>query len=171
MPATGFPPIAAPGARVLILGSLPGAASLAAGQYYAHPRNGFWPIMGALVGAHPALPYRERCAALARAGIALWDACHAAERPGSLDAAIVAGSVVPNDFTDLFAACPRIAALFHNGAASAALYRRLVLPGLPHAWAALPRMVLPSTSPAHAGRSIAEKQALWRRALAPHVTP
>ena len=69
--ARGFPPIAAPGARILILGSMPGQASLAAGQYYAHPRNAFWPIMGALLGFAPALPYPERAVRLAAASIAL----------------------------------------------------------------------------------------------------
>ena len=68
----GFPPIAGPDARVLILGSLPGQASLAAGEYYAHRRNLFWPILGELFGATPALPYAERLGKLTTAGLALW---------------------------------------------------------------------------------------------------
>ena len=65
-----FPPIENAGARILILGSMPGKESLRAGQYYAHPRNAFWPIMGSLIGAAPALPYQQRVHILQAAGIA-----------------------------------------------------------------------------------------------------
>lgn len=75
-----FPPAASPEAHTLILGSMPGGASLRAGEYYAHPRNLFWPIMGHLVGAHPALPYPARLRALSAAGIALWDVLQSCER-------------------------------------------------------------------------------------------
>ena len=84
----GFPPVAATGARVLVLGSLPGAESLRRREYYAQPRNAFWPIFGAIVGAGPALPYSARLARLEAAGIALWDVCASARRDGSLDADI-----------------------------------------------------------------------------------
>src|SRR5690606_29512 len=112
----GFPPLLAPGARVLILGSMPGAASLRAQAYYAHPRNAFWPIMGALYGFEPAAPYDVRCAALTSAGVAVWDVLQACERPGSLDAAIVADSRVANDFSGLFAQQPTIRRILFNGA-------------------------------------------------------
>ena len=63
--------------EVLVLGSMPGAASLARTEYYGHPRNAFWPIMGALFGAGPELPYAERTARLTAAGVQcelhLWD--------------------------------------------------------------------------------------------------
>ncbi|QLQ24531.1 MAG: DNA-deoxyinosine glycosylase [Dechloromonas sp.] len=155
--ARGFPPIAAPGARILILGSMPGQASLAAGQYYAHPRNAFWPIMGALLGFAPALPYPERAVRLAAAGVALWDVLHACTRPGSLDTAIDRDSAEPNDFAAFFAAQPGIRHVFFNGSAAAALFRRhdQLPPG-----AAGTR--LPSTSPAHAGRNFADKLAAWQ---------
>ena len=119
-----FPPIASPDARILILGSMPGQASLAAGQYYAHPRNAFWPIMGALFGAGPELPYAQRLERLASAGIALRDVIGRCERAGSLDSAIAPASIEANDFAGLFAACPGIDHVFFNGTAAATLFRR-----------------------------------------------
>lgn len=163
--ARGFPPIADARARLLILGSLPGQASLAAGQYYAQPRNAFWPILGELLGAAPELAYPDRAAVLRRAGVALWDVCAAAERPGSLDASIRRDSVVVNDFAAFLHAHPRIALLAFNGATAADLYRRCVLPSLPAGAAALPTLRLPSTSPAHAGVPYAAKRAAWATAL------
>lgn len=160
-----FPPVAGATARLLILGSLPGAESLRRQEYYAKPQNAFWWIMGEVFGAGPDLPYAARCAALVAHGVALWDVCAAAERPGSLDKAIIPGSVVPHDFAAFYAAHPRIGRVLFNGQPAAALYRRHVLAGLPPHAAALPMYVLPSTSPAHAARSRAEKLALWRQAL------
>src|SRR5574343_772220 len=107
-----FPPVAAPDARRLILGSMPGEASLSAGQYYAHPRNAFWRIMGDLLGAGPALPYPARLARLTAAGIALWDVVADCERRGSLDAAIVRESVQANNFRHFFAEHPGIEQIF-----------------------------------------------------------
>jgi hypoxanthine-DNA glycosylase len=163
--ARGFAPIADARARLLILGSLPGQASLAAGQYYAQPRNAFWRILGELLGAGPDVDYQARAATLRRAGIALWDVCAAAERPGSLDASIRRDSVVVNDFAAFLRTHPRIALLAFNGATAADLYRRCVLPVLPPRAAALPTLRLPSTSPAHAGMPYAAKRAAWAEAL------
>jgi len=162
---TAFPPLVGADPRVLILGSLPGAASLAAREYYAHPRNLFWDLMGELFDAGRELPYTERVARLTAAGIAVWDVLHQAHRPGSLDADIHPDTLVPNDFGALFDAHPRLRTVAFNGQAAAALFRRLVLPGLP---VEPPRtfVTLPSTSPAHAGRSRAEKLALWREIVA-----
>lgn len=160
----GFPPVAAPDARVLILGSMPGQASLQAGRYYAHERNAFWRIMGDLLGAGPDLPYSQRLEKLTAAGIALWDVIAACERAGSLDADIVGHSVAANDFGAFFAVHRNIAHVFFNGAAAETGFRRHVLPGLPDLPLRLCR--LPSTSPAHAARSYADKLAAWSAILA-----
>ena len=166
MASRGFAPVVGAAPRLLVLGSLPGEASLAAGEYYAHPRNAFWTIMGELLGAAPGLPYPARCARLAAAGIALWDVCAAARRPGSLDSAIDLDSVQPNDFAGLFAQHPGIACIAFNGAKAAQLFRQRVQPSLVGVAARLPQRVLPSTSPANAGRSLQDKLDAWRAALA-----
>ena len=159
-----FSPVAAADARVLILGSMPGKASLHADQYYAHPRNAFWRIMGDLLGAGPDLLYPERLEKLTKAGIALWDVIAACERESSLDADIVGTTVLPNDFSAFFAVHRSIDRIFFNGAAAEASFRRLVLPGLVGPERQLVR--LPSTSPAHAGLQYAEKLAAWSAIVA-----
>lgn len=155
----GFPPVANGQARLLILGSMPGQASLQAAQYYAHPRNAFWRIMGDLLGAGPELPYAQRLVRLQAAGVALWDVIAACQRGGSLDADIVGASVRVNDFSAFLAVHRSIERIFFNGAAAEASFRRHVLPGLAERPLALHR--LPSTSPAHAARSYADKLAAW----------
>jgi len=162
---TGFPYAADPDARVLILGSMPSQKSLTASQYYAHPQNGFWPIMGELFGFDPKLPYEERLARLRAAGIALWDVAHQCVRPGSMDHAIETDSVVANDFVALFHSHPNIRAIFFNGRKAEELYRRLVLPGLSTELQQIERRLLPSTSPANAGMSRSEKCNRWREIL------
>lgn len=157
-----FAPIAAPDARILILGSMPGIASLQAGQYYAHPRNAFWPIMAALFGARPDLPYTERVARLMARGVAVWDVLQLCEREGSLDANIRAE--VPNDFAAFFSAHPGLRTVALNGGKAAASFRKHAARHLPEG-AAL--HALPSTSPAHAARSFAAKCEIWRAALHP----
>jgi hypoxanthine-DNA glycosylase len=137
--------------------------SLARQQYYAHPRNSFWTIMGELAGAIPDLPYDARLDRLMCARIALWDVCAAAERAGSLDSAIKAP--VANDFAGFFDAHREIAAIVFNGQPAAKLFQRLVRPGLTGRAAALPFKVLPSTSPAHAGMRYGDKLAAWRAAM------
>lgn len=155
-----FEPIATREARVLVLGSMPGVASLEAGQYYAHPMNAFWRIMGELIGAGPEKPYEERVRLLKTRRIAVWDVLHTCIRPGSLDSDI--RDEVPNDFAAFFAAHPAISHIGLNGGKAAASFKRHAARHCP------PGIVvatLPSTSPAHAGRSFAEKCALWRAAL------
>jgi double-stranded uracil-DNA glycosylase len=164
----GFPAEVAPRARVLILGSMPGRASLAAAQYYAHPRNAFWPLLGAILGFDPALPYPSRLQCLRERGVALWDVLQSCERQGSLDAAIDPRTQQPNDFGALFAAQPELRAVLCNGATAHRLFVRMVLPALASPGAepfAVHR--LPSTSPAHAGLRLADKLAAWRAVLAP----
>lgn len=162
--ATGLPPLVAPGARVLVLGSMPGRASLAARQYYAHPRNAFWPILGALLGFPANAPYAERVARAVAAGIAIWDVVHACQRPGSLDADIDPASVQVNDFTALLGTHPGITRICFNGGAAAALFTRHVL--RPDRLQHPPETRrLPSTSPAHAALDFAAKLACWQAAL------
>lgn len=163
-----FPPIADRDARVLIVGSMPGAASLRAGQYYAHPHNAFWPIVGALFGARPDLPYAQRCAVLRRSGIAVWDVLQSCVRNGSLDAAIEPRSMVPNDFAAFLAAHPRLGAVFCNGGTAWTCWQRHVAPRLGRE-PPLPVVRLPSTSAAHASARPAAKLAAWRAALGAHL--
>lgn len=162
----GFPPLARADATRLVLGSMPGVASLAAGQYYAHPRNAFWRVVEAALDLPTELPYEERCRHLCTRGIAVWDVLEACMRSGSLDSAIERDSIVVNDFAGFFARHPHIRLVCFNGTKAAELWRRHVAPGLPQSFALLPTLRLPSTSPAHAGMPLAEKIARWRQVLA-----
>ena len=160
-----FAPILGPAPRLLILGSLPGRASLAADEYYAHPRNLFWDLMGDLVGAGRSLPYARRTAVLRERGIALWDVIAEARRPGSLDASIDAASVRHNDIAALLASEPTLRAVAFNGAAARTLFRRHVAPRLDAAASGVGLLALPSTSPAHASLRPEAKRAAWRGIL------
>ncbi len=158
-PIQCFPPIESPCATVLVLGSMPGKASLQARQYYAHPRNAFWPIMGDLIGAAPSLPYESRIEILQSAGIALWDVLATCVRDGSLDAGIVEASVSANDFKAFFLTHPGIADVFFNGTTAERYfqkYARTLLEPNP-----LRFQRLPSTSPAHASKTYRQKLTAW----------
>lgn len=159
----GLAPVFDARARLLVLGSFPGAASLQAAQYYAHPRNAFWPVMAALLGnaGLPALPYAERLEALRRHRIALWDAVAACRREGSLDTAIEAAE--PSDLPHLVARLTELRAIACNGAL--AHKQTLLALGEP----GVPVLRLPSTSPAHAGCSLTDKIAAWTAELAPYL--
>ncbi|WP_321489436.1 DNA-deoxyinosine glycosylase [uncultured Hyphomonas sp.] len=156
----GFDPIAAPDAQILILGSMPGVASLEADQYYAHARNAFWPIMGELFGAGPEIPYAERKTILMANGIAVWDVLKFCRREGSLDADIRAE--LPNDFAAFFAGHPRVRRIGLNGGKATKIFQKFAEA---HAPAAAVATRLPSTSPAYAAMSFARKCELWRQAL------
>ena len=158
-----FAPILGRGATTLILGSMPGVASLAAQQYYAHPRNAFWPIMGTLFGAGPELLYSDRTERLRSHGVAVWDVLKLCTREGSLDSAIVESSIETNDFEKMFAENPGIDRVFFNGAKADESYRRHVKTVTPHV--ILTR--LPSTSPALASLDLAAKTQAWSTALRP----
>jgi hypoxanthine-DNA glycosylase len=152
----GFPPVADARSRVLILGSMPSEASLAKGQYYAHPRNAFWPLMSALLGEPQRSDYAARLDMLLRHGVALWDVAAACEREGSGDAAI--RDVIVNDFPAFFAAHPAIRRVYFNGGKAWALYRQHVLPTVDGYVCER----LGSTSPAHV-ISFEARLMDWRR--------
>jgi hypoxanthine-DNA glycosylase len=156
----GLGPIASAASRLIVLGSFPGAASLAAQQYYAHPRNQFWPILSALWGVDlVSQTYPQRVAELTRRGLALWDVYASCRREGSLDSAIE--DAVPNDLAALPRRCPHLQAVAHNGGESARHMRVTQALGLPV-------YRLPSTSPANASWSFDRKLAAWREVFERH---
>ncbi|MCO5978097.1 DNA-deoxyinosine glycosylase [Ideonella oryzae] len=155
---TGFPPVADGGTRLLVLGSFPSVASLQAQQYYAHPRNQFWPLLSALFGLDlKAMPYAERVAAVQARGLGIWDVYAACLREGSLDSAIEQAEY--NDFAGLIARLPQLRGIAHNGGESARARRFTASFGLPV-------YRLPSTSPANASWSFERKLAAWREVFA-----
>jgi double-stranded uracil-DNA glycosylase len=162
-----FAPIAGRGARVLILGSMPGQRSLDAGQYYAHKQNAFWRIVGELLGIDPQAPYRARIQALKSARIAIWDVLQSCTRAGSLDSSIDRASETANDFRAFFGRHPGILHVFFNGAKAEASFRRHVAKGLESAsiGTSIQYTRLPSTSPAHAGAPYSRKLAAWQAIL------
>jgi double-stranded uracil-DNA glycosylase len=154
----GLPPAVSAATRIVVLGSFPSAASLAAQQYYAHPRNHFWPIMGALLCVDlAALPYPERVRALMVRGVGLWDVYARCERRGSLDVNIHSAEL--NDLASLKQRAPQLRAVAHNGGESARNRRHTDALGLT-VWK------LPSSSPANATWSLARKIEAWREAMA-----
>ena len=122
--AAGFPAVEPKLARVLILGTLPSAESIRQGEYYVHPRNAFWPIMGALFGAGRELLYAARLRQLAARGVMLWDVLQAAQRPGSLDSAIHPRRRIANDLPALLARHSELELIAFNGVPAEALFRR-----------------------------------------------
>ena len=157
-PLSGLAPIIAPATRLVVLGSFPSEASLAAQQYYAHPRNHFWPILGALWGVElRRLPYAERVALVRERGLGIWDVYARCRREGSLDSAIE--DAEPNDLAGLLRHAPRLAAVAHNGGESARAMRVTRALGV-----AVHR--LPSTTPANASRSFERHHAAWREVFA-----
>lgn len=154
---TGLPPVIGRQTRLLVLGSFPGVASLAAQQYYAHARNQFWPILSALWGLDfQALPYRRRLTEMRRRGLGLWDVYASCRRSGSLDQAITDAEF--NDFASLRRRAPALRRVAHNGGESARAMRQLQALGLD-------TLRLPSTSPANASWSFERKLAAWREAF------
>ena len=156
----GLAPVWSPQARLLILGSFPSRASLAAGQYYGHPRNQFWPLLSELWNQDlRAMPYEQRLDVVRQRGLAIWDVYAACEREGSLDSVIRAAE--PNDLLGLAARMPGLRAVAHNGRESARhirVTRRL----------GLPVYRLPSSSPANASWTFERKLAAWREVFAAH---
>lgn len=157
-----FPPSIGDACRVLILGSMPGVRSLAAGQYYAHPQNQFWPVMEAIFGVDAKQAYPQRMAQLLARGVGLWDVLRGCERPGSLDSAITIASETPNAIAALLAQRPDIRLVAFNGTKAAQAFARHVAAGVPvERLRRIELHALPSTSPAHASMSRIEKIRRW----------
>jgi hypoxanthine-DNA glycosylase len=149
----GLPPVIARGSRLVLLGSFPGAMSLQMQQYYAHPRNQFWPLLSAIWGVDlVALPYRERLAQIRARGLGLWDVYSSCRREGSLDSAIEEPEL--NDLASLRRRAPGLRLVAHNGGESARTMRHIEALGLPV-------VRLPSSSPANASWSFERKRAAW----------
>ena len=155
-----FPPVVNSKASVLILGSMPGEASLAAQQYYAFGRNAFWNIMGELVGAAPELPYRRRLDKLQQAGIAIWDVLAACQREGSLDSAIDQQTLVANNFELFLTQYPAIEWVYFNGKTVSALFKKHVQKRQ-QLRTDITYTTLPSTSPANARMAYEVKLQQW----------
>ena len=160
----GFPPIFDSRARVLILGSLPGDQSLRRRQYYGHPQNQFWKLLGAAFGQDlPPLEYERKCAFLLRKRIALWDVLEAAERRGSLDTAICKER--PNDLPALFGELPRLRAVGCNGGKAHRSFRRHFGVWLNEFPGEISLCRLPSSSPAYAAMPLEAKARQWGQFL------
>jgi hypoxanthine-DNA glycosylase len=156
----GLGPVVDANTRLVVLGSFPGVASLAAQQYYGHPRNHFWPILSAIweIDLRP-LPYAKRIEAMRARGLGLWDVYACCEREGSLDSAIERAQF--NDLASLKQTAPRLQAVAHNGGESARAIKHTQSLGV-----AVHR--LPSTSPANASWSFERKLAAWRAVFEDH---
>jgi hypoxanthine-DNA glycosylase len=153
----GLAPVVSPATCLLVLGSFPGVASLQAQQYYAHPRNHFWPIVGALLRLDlMTLPYAQRLATVAERGLGIWDTYAACQREGSLDSAIEQAEF--NDLPGLVARLPQLRGIAHNGGESARGMKFTAALGVPV-------FRLPSTSPANASWSYERKLQAWREAF------
>lgn len=156
-----FPPIVGSNASRLILGSMPGKASLLANEYYAHPRNAFWPIMSHILGFPLGLSYSVRINQVLDRQIAIWDVLQQCTRTSSLDSDIQPDSIVMNDLPGFLSTYPTIRHIYFNGQKAAELYRRYVRPKLSSPFANIPLSTLPSTSPANASIPITQKRLAW----------
>lgn len=155
-----LPPVVASDTRLVVLGSFPGVASLRAQQYYAHPRNQFWPLLSAIWGIDlTGMPYAQRLDEATARGLGLWDVYASCRRVGSLDSAIHDAAF--NDLVSLTRRAPGLRAIAHNGGESARAMRQTQALGV-----AVIR--LPSTSPAHASWNFERKLAAWREAFVAH---
>lgn len=157
-----FPPISNRHARVLILGSMPGKVSLREAQYYAHPRNLFWPFMEEIFDISRAAPYFARCGMLKENGVALWDTLKTCTRASSLDSDIDDATMVPNDFSSFLLLHPQIRTICFNGAKSESVFRKRVAPTLGRSLDGIELQRLPSTSPANASVALGAKLEQWR---------
>lgn len=165
---TSFDPLSPAEPLVLILGSAPGERSLQQQQYYAHPQNAFWKILSPWIQAEPSAPYSERCQALLRSKIAVWDVAQAFEREGSLDSQIRRAVTIPlAGFLQLH---PSLKAVLLNGSKAHEIFEKKIWPQLSASQLGLPYFRLPSTSPAYASLRLAQKAEIWNDILARYLT-
>lgn len=162
----GFGPVAGDDAAILILGSMPGEASLTRNQYYGHPRNAFWPIVCGILEADPRVAYTERLQLLLDNQIALWDVLKTCEREGSLDASIQVASEEANDLVGFLSQHSQIRTLCFNGQKAFNSFRKHLLKLAPELAESYELITLPSTSPANASVPMDIKVARWTHALA-----
>jgi hypoxanthine-DNA glycosylase len=159
-----FEPVIGTNPQVLILGSMPGIASLKAQQYYAHPRNAFWPIMSELFGVQWTQSYESRINQIKTLPLVLWDVLRFCHREGSLDADIREDHMQPNAIPHLLAQHPSISLVCFNGATSEKIFKQRVTALIPDIQR-LKLIRLPSTSPAHASLTLAQKTEAWSEIL------
>ncbi|MPT48427.1 MAG: DNA-deoxyinosine glycosylase [Sphingobium sp.] len=165
-PSYCLPPIAGANTRLLILGSLPGVRSLQLSQYYGHPRNHFWPLLGQLINTDLlAVPYDDRLGHIERAGIGLWDVVAHAVRPGSLDQHM--RDVLPNGLGEFVASLPSLRAIGFNGATASKIGRRQLAVVLEQGLKGIELIDLPSSSPANT-MALERKISLWKK-MQPYV--
>lgn len=158
---TGFDPLVARGSHTLILGSLPSVQSITTSQYYGNSQNAFWKIMGELFGAGQELSYEQRVARLLENGVSVWDVLRSCVRPGSMDADIDMTTAVVNDFAEFLGIHATVARICFNGKAAEKLFRQRVTIDLPDKDRTIEYVTLPSTSPAYAAMSFADKLDRW----------
>lgn len=154
MKIQSFPSLSNPEAKVLLLGTMPGEKSLELNQYYGHPQNLFWKLVAAIFNEPLPTDYDQKKEMLLRNDLAVWDVLQACERKGSLDSAIM--KEIPNDFTNFFETHPNLKLIAFNGQKAAAFFKKHV--GLSNAYTFV---ILPSTSPAHAGKNFEQKLKEW----------
>lgn len=156
-----FAAISSAQSRILILGSMPGVQSLRRQQYYAHPQNRFWPILAEVLGFDDDIDYPGRVRQLRRHRVALWDVLKSCYRPGSMDADIHNDNLVVNDFDGFLSTHKHIRSVFFNGSKAQQLWYRFVAPQLAPQLQPAECLRLPSTSPAYAAMSYADKLRAW----------
>ena len=161
MNKVGFPPIIGDDPKVLILGSMPSEASLEQDQYYAHPRNAFWYIMGSLFRFKAEASYAERKVLLIKNRVALWDVLQECERDGSLDSSIIGSSIKTNNFPHLLTSHSTIQLIVFNGTTAEKVFKKRVLPDLKTQLEQIQMIRLPSTSPAMAALTREQKMEKW----------
>lgn len=167
-PKYGFTPIVNTHAKILILGSMPGEASLQKMQYYGHTRNSFWPIILTLLDQTADLDiidYSQRKNLLIKNKIAVWDVLQSCFRSGSLDTAIKMKSIKVNDFYTLFSRYNAIEKVCFNGSKAESIYTKYILPDISKDFKYLKYARLPSTSPAYASMNLQQKTQAWKKEI------